>query len=161
MLHLAQEIWLAMWTRSSTQGEPDWMNTYAGLTVALVVVGVARAQLTFHLCLQASRAIHQDMTTRVLRAPVGFFHANPTGRILNRFRCRRHTHAEERAKRFNGDGPDLNSEMRNPQFSFAVKAAPRCLVKLLHGEFRRRQISPANSTSDIIREVLNNAHQGY
>ncbi len=36
-------------------------------------------------CLQAATAMHNAMAYHVLRAPLSFFHTNPTGRVLNRF----------------------------------------------------------------------------
>lgn len=56
-----------------------------GLTAGVLVVGVARSLLLYSLCLGATKRIHHAMAARVLRAPLSFFHANPTGRILNRF----------------------------------------------------------------------------
>ena len=35
--------------------------------------------------LKASQKLHDDLSDRVLRAPVAFFDVTPTGRILNRF----------------------------------------------------------------------------
>jgi ABC-type multidrug transport system fused ATPase/permease subunit len=39
----------------------------------------------FIISLRASGKLHDAMFARVLRAPMAFFHANPVGRVLNRF----------------------------------------------------------------------------
>jgi ABC-type multidrug transport system fused ATPase/permease subunit len=36
-------------------------------------------------CRRAATRIHDLMARHVLRAPLAFFHTNPTGRIINRF----------------------------------------------------------------------------
>ena len=45
----------------------------------------SRAFMSFHLMIQASKKLHDDMTHAVLRAKIEFFDINPLGRILNRF----------------------------------------------------------------------------
>ena len=45
----------------------------------------SRAFMSFHLMMQASKRLHNDMTHAVLRAKIEFFDTNPLGRILNRF----------------------------------------------------------------------------
>jgi len=41
--------------------------------------------MSFHLMIQASKKLHDDMTHAVLRSKIVFFDTNPMGRILNRF----------------------------------------------------------------------------
>ena len=45
----------------------------------------SRAFASFHLMLEASKNLHNEMTKSVLRAKIEFFDTNPLGRILNRF----------------------------------------------------------------------------
>ena len=47
-------------------------------------VGRPTRFLSCVLC-SAATLMNEQMTVRVLRAPLSFFHTNPTGRILNRF----------------------------------------------------------------------------
>jgi ATP-binding cassette subfamily C (CFTR/MRP) protein 4 len=84
-LFCAQEVWVASWAQSESQARPMWVHTYTWLTAAVLLVGLSRAVLCFHCCLDAAKRMHGVMTARVLRAPLAFFHANPTGRVLNRF----------------------------------------------------------------------------
>ena len=54
----------------------------------VLMVGVSaliRAVMYFHLTVEASKRLHDDMTRSVIRAKIGFFDTNPLGRILNRF----------------------------------------------------------------------------
>ncbi|KAL7547829.1 hypothetical protein ACHAWF_011101 [Thalassiosira exigua] len=55
-----------------------------GVVVGLVAAVIALATC-FHLMIQASKKLHDDMTRSVLRAKIEFFDTNPLGRILNRF----------------------------------------------------------------------------
>ena len=41
---------------------------------------LSRAGLSFHLLLQASQTLHDQMTRSVLRAKIEFFDTNPLGR---------------------------------------------------------------------------------
>lgn len=63
-----------------------WIWGYAIMVVCVLAISLARAQLFFVHMLNATTAIHHAMIERVARAPLSFFHTNPTGRILNRFR---------------------------------------------------------------------------
>lgn len=55
------------------------------MVLTLLAISLARAQLFFVLTLRAASALHEDMISRLLRAPLSFFHTNPAGRVLNRF----------------------------------------------------------------------------
>ncbi|KXZ56224.1 hypothetical protein GPECTOR_1g195 [Gonium pectorale] len=55
------------------------------LTCIVIVVGFLRSATFFEATLSASTSIHNAMARRVLRAPLSFFHTNPSGRIVNRF----------------------------------------------------------------------------
>eukprot|EP00578_Thalassiosira_sp_NH16_P018260 CAMPEP_0181116794 /NCGR_PEP_ID=MMETSP1071-20121207/22145_1 /TAXON_ID=35127 /ORGANISM="Thalassiosira sp., Strain NH16" /LENGTH=1366 /DNA_ID=CAMNT_0023201071 /DNA_START=81 /DNA_END=4182 /DNA_ORIENTATION=+ len=57
----------------------------AGLVAVVIVLSAFRAFLSFHLMIQASKNLHDNMTRAVLRAKIEFFDTNPLGRILNRF----------------------------------------------------------------------------
>lgn len=60
-----------------------WLWVYGLLTALVVVLGLARAFLFFSAALRASSRLHDAMVTRVLRAPLSFFHTNPAGRSRN------------------------------------------------------------------------------
>ena len=62
-----------------------WLAVYGGLTAGVVVIALVRADVFFDAALQAATRINTAMTSHVLRAPLSFFHVNPTGRVLNRF----------------------------------------------------------------------------
>ena len=61
------------------------IGTVLGLVAVVLSLAVFRAFLSFHLTIQASKRLHDDMTRSVLRAKIEFFDTNPLGRILNRF----------------------------------------------------------------------------
>lgn len=93
---VASTFWLSYWASASVSQEKQgneltseqnryFINIYAlfsmigviGLTVRSLVMAIHR--------MRASRTIHQNLTTSILRAPVSFFDVTPIGRILNRF----------------------------------------------------------------------------
>ena len=81
------DYWLARWASSDAeeQKESKWIWIYAIFVGALIIISVWRAQVFFHFSLVASTSLHEKSLSRVLHAPLSFYHTNPTGRILNRF----------------------------------------------------------------------------
>jgi len=67
------------------QASGQFIGIVVGLVAAVTFFAVVRAFMSFHLCIQASKKLHDDMTRSVLRAKIEFFDTNPLGRILNRF----------------------------------------------------------------------------
>ncbi len=71
-----------------------WLDVYGALTGLVVVLGLARSFWFFAVSVNASTRVHNAMVSRVLRAPLEFFHTNPAGRVLNRYtHTHIHTHA--------------------------------------------------------------------
>ncbi|XP_051881887.1 multidrug resistance-associated protein 4 isoform X2 [Pristis pectinata] len=99
--YILQDWWLSHWATNqeklnTTQGAgPNnstqqldinfYLGTYAGLTIAVMLFGVAGSLLIFKILVDASQDLHNKMFTSIIRAPVLFFDRNPVGRILNRF----------------------------------------------------------------------------
>ena len=93
---LGSSFWLAYWAEESfaaaARGEPHSKGTtnfYLGIYALFGLLGVLG--LTFRSILiaihrlRASKKLHDELTDRILRAPVAFFDVTPLGRILNRF----------------------------------------------------------------------------
>lgn len=62
-----------------------YVNFYAILMIAFVVIIFKAAFLFFHICLRASKNLHDQMFRGVTGTYMAFFKNNPSGRILNRF----------------------------------------------------------------------------
>lgn len=63
----------------------DSIYIYTGMIVGLVVISLLRAFMFFWMAMRASTRLHNNMFSSITRAPMRFFHVNPSGRILNRF----------------------------------------------------------------------------
>jgi ATP-binding cassette subfamily C (CFTR/MRP) protein 4 len=77
---------LARWSAAASSAqESSEAALYGGLVALSLLLSLGRAAAFFGAALGAAAGLHDDAFTRVLCAPVAFFDANPTGRILNRF----------------------------------------------------------------------------
>ncbi|KAL4704833.1 hypothetical protein ACJJTC_001308 [Scirpophaga incertulas] len=63
----------------------DCIYIYTGMVIALVVISLLRSFMFFSMAMRASTRLHNNMFGAITRAPMRFFHLNPSGRILNRF----------------------------------------------------------------------------
>ena len=86
-LYLYSEYWLSQWASKDPVEQMDikWVWVYAIFAITILIISICRAQLFFWAALRASTALHDAAITRLLHAPLSFFHTNPTGRVLNRF----------------------------------------------------------------------------
>lgn len=75
---------LAFWSRHKKQGG-SFVYEYLGIVLLAVAISFLRAGLFFYWAVAAASRIHSAMLAAVLGSPLGFFHANPMGRVLNRF----------------------------------------------------------------------------
>jgi ABC-type multidrug transport system fused ATPase/permease subunit len=83
-------FFLAIWGESAGQNGTSnttgaYIGGYAGLGVMSVIATLIINFYSKVLSIRASTVMHKDMLERVLRTPMSFFHANPVGRITNRF----------------------------------------------------------------------------
>jgi len=78
---------LAQWGNRSggAQRTAVYPAVYGALVVASVGISLWRSIAFFVISLMASRKLHDAAFSRVLRAPVSWYDANPAGRVLNRF----------------------------------------------------------------------------
>ncbi|CAG4963685.1 unnamed protein product [Parnassius apollo] len=98
----ASDFWISRWSliEDHLTGDPTidnliwsqgglYRNHYVVifgiLTIATVAVALFRAFLFFSLCMKSSIKLHDQMFDCISQSPMSFFHANPSGRILNRF----------------------------------------------------------------------------
>ena len=79
-------LWLAAWTAGNNEQNPERnVLIYFGISVSTGLANCFQAVLLTAGALAASRAIHTDMLSKILAAPMSFFDSSPTGRVLNRF----------------------------------------------------------------------------
>ncbi|CAI5520236.1 unnamed protein product, partial [Closterium sp. Naga37s-1] len=83
-LACAGDWFLAFWSQKKDQSGP-YRPIYTALVLTGVVTSFLRSGLFFRWCVRAASRIHSAMLACVLGSPLAFFHANPIGRILNRF----------------------------------------------------------------------------
>ncbi|GJP82054.1 hypothetical protein CLOP_g12179, partial [Closterium sp. NIES-67] len=84
ILACAGDWFLAFWSQKKDQSWP-YTLMYTGIVLAGVALSFVRSVLFFRWCVRAASRIHAAMLAAVLGSPLAFFHANPIGRVLNRF----------------------------------------------------------------------------
>ncbi|OQR90434.1 multidrug resistance-associated protein 1 [Achlya hypogyna] len=92
-LAVCGDLWLSHWSASAALQSSAEFTAAAGWNVGIYAcfsLGSASIVLVRVLSVgyagrKASRALFDQMTAALLRAPMKFFDTNPTGRILNRF----------------------------------------------------------------------------
>ncbi|GIM00722.1 hypothetical protein Vretimale_5669, partial [Volvox reticuliferus] len=84
---LLTEWWLSKWAHADiySQQEIRWLWVYGMLAGIVIVLAFIRSAVFFEATTSTATSIHNAMVHRVLRAPLSFFHTNPSGRIANRF----------------------------------------------------------------------------
>jgi len=84
---IASSSVLALWAGQapSLQHASSLVPAYAALVGVSFVLSLLRAGTFFSASVAASEQVHNAAFRRVLCAPISFFDANPSGRILNRF----------------------------------------------------------------------------
>ncbi|KAK2998795.1 hypothetical protein RJ639_023993, partial [Escallonia herrerae] len=87
VLRVLSSTWLSIWTKSKTKSHAPgfYILVYAILSFGQVMVTLANSFWLIKSSLYAARRLHDAMLNSILRAPMVFFHTNPTGRIINRF----------------------------------------------------------------------------
>jgi len=83
----ASQYWLARWAEADSDRQDDtfWIWVLLALTGAGIGFLCVAVFMFYTALLDGSSRLHSEMLQRVLRAPLRFFHVNPTGRIINRF----------------------------------------------------------------------------
>ncbi|KAL9383972.1 hypothetical protein Peur_024295 [Populus x canadensis] len=85
---VSRSTWLSFWTNQSTleSYRPGYfIFVYGLLSFGQVTVTLVNSYWLISSSLYASKRLHDAMLDSILRAPMLFFHTNPTGRIINRF----------------------------------------------------------------------------
>ncbi len=86
VLPVLQRIWFAAFTDHELEASPARaVLVYGAIGLAVLVCTIAQRFLWLYRAAAAGRTIHDRALAGVLGAPLRFFDATPTGRILNRF----------------------------------------------------------------------------
>eukprot|EP00128_Syssomonas_multiformis_P009734 Colp12_sorted_trinity150504_noHs@29356 len=86
-----QDNWLRVWIQAydPVSGDRDNVDTYLYIYITIALVGfltvLCKGLVQGTGSLRASRATHDALVARIIRAPVAFFDRTPLGRIVNRF----------------------------------------------------------------------------
>ena len=78
--------WLTWWTKDEFEKKIEfWFGIYDGIGLATAFLMIVVNTFIFFAILAASRTFHNKAFSGVIGAPMGWFHANPAGRVINRF----------------------------------------------------------------------------
>ncbi|KAJ8363811.1 hypothetical protein SKAU_G00126420 [Synaphobranchus kaupii] len=88
---IGANVWLSQWTNDAVLNRTEQntqmrVGVYAalGMTQGVLLLGICLLCRAYSM-LKAASSIHYNMLHAILRAPQAFFHATPSGRVLNRF----------------------------------------------------------------------------
>ncbi|KAI4303732.1 hypothetical protein MLD38_039329 [Melastoma candidum] len=87
-LRILSSTWLSFWSdqsASKSYSSGYYILVYALLSSGQVMVTLVNSFWLINSSLRAAKRLHDAMLHCILRAPMLFFHTNPTGRIINRF----------------------------------------------------------------------------
>ncbi|XP_031240697.1 canalicular multispecific organic anion transporter 1 [Mastomys coucha] len=92
---IGTNLWLSAWTSDSenlnnigynSSAQRDMrIGVFGALGVAQGVFLLISSLWSIYACRNASKTLHGQLLTNILRAPMSFFDTTPTGRIVNRF----------------------------------------------------------------------------
>ncbi|KAJ4703002.1 ABC transporter C family member 2-like [Melia azedarach] len=88
VLRMSSSTWLSVWTNQSTSKNYNpgyYITIYTLLAFGQVIVTLVNSYWLIISSLRAAKRLHDSMLDSILRAPMLFFHTNPTGRVINRF----------------------------------------------------------------------------
>uniref|UniRef100_A0A1J3HY96 ABC-type xenobiotic transporter n=1 Tax=Noccaea caerulescens TaxID=107243 RepID=A0A1J3HY96_NOCCA len=88
VLRVSSSTWLSFWTDQSTSKSYSpgfYVIVYALLGFGQVAVTFTNSFWLITSSLHAAKRLHDAMLNSIMRAPMLFFHTNPTGRVINRF----------------------------------------------------------------------------
>ncbi|XP_062096642.1 ABC transporter C family member 12-like isoform X2 [Humulus lupulus] len=88
VLRVSSSAWLSLWTdqSSSRRYKPEiYIFIYALISFGQVIMTLANSFWLIICSLRAAKKLHNTLLHSIFRAPMIFFHSNPTGRIINRF----------------------------------------------------------------------------
>ncbi|XP_063262505.1 ATP-binding cassette sub-family C member 2 [Prinia subflava] len=92
--YVGSNLWLSDWTDDSKRYQNQTYPTelrdlrigvFGALGIAQGLFLLFATTLSARGCMRASRLMHQQLLSNILRAPMSFFDTTPTGRIVNRF----------------------------------------------------------------------------
>ena len=62
-----------------------YIAVYGGLGLTAAVIDLAKEFMLLLSAITASKQIHDNLWSKIIKSPMSFFDTNPNGRILNRF----------------------------------------------------------------------------
>jgi len=86
VLDIFKDQWLSVWSEHDGSGKRTYyLSVYSAIAVSSVIGRGIYAFFVFYGGLRASRVLHSDLRTSVMRAPMWFHDTTSCGSILNRF----------------------------------------------------------------------------
>ncbi|XP_017121302.1 probable multidrug resistance-associated protein lethal(2)03659 [Drosophila elegans] len=79
------DYFLSYWVKNNDSSSFLDIYIFSAINIALVIFALLRTVLFFSMAKHSSTQLHNTMFQGVSRTALYFFHANPSGRILNRF----------------------------------------------------------------------------